>query len=365
VVWKREVLAVCGVLFLAGSCRSGEEGQALARITESRKRLAALAPHGRSGFGAQSIVQARQALLEAEGAIRRSDFRLPHAGKPWETSLRRALDTAAIAEWVVDRERAAEKDESEAWMESADRAIQAAKTSQMRGVHYAVDTRLRRAQAALAEAERLAAHGAFRMASEKAREAIGLAGDLPPEIRALFERFGDPANLRQWREWVREAIRESNRTGRPALVVDKRAQLAVLWAKAKPVRWLDVEFGYNGLKQKLQSGDGATPEGLYRVTRRKGAGETRYYKALLLDYPNDEDRRRFRAARTNGQVSKSSSIGGLIEIHGEGGRGQNWTDGCVAVENDEMDYLFDMLVVGSPVAIVGNTGDMEVSGGLQ
>lgn len=302
-------------------------------------------------------------LLEAEAAVRRSRPSLPFAENPWEASLQRAQDSVAIAEWVVERERAAEEGESKAWIESAKGALKAARTSRIRGVHYAVDTRLRRAEAALFEAERLVANGELAMASEKAREAIALAGELPPEIAALFERFGDPANLRQWREWVQKAIRESRRSGGRALVVDKRAQLAVLWAEGKPARWLDVELGYNGLKQKLQSGDGATPEGLYRVTRKKGRGETRYYKALLLSYPNDADRRRFREARINGEIPRSSSIGGLIEIHGEGGRGQNWTDGCVAVTNEEMDYLFDRLAVGSLVAIVGNAEHMEVVGG--
>jgi murein L,D-transpeptidase YafK len=207
---------------------------------------------------------------------------------------------------------------------------------------------------ALDEARRLFDAGEYAMATAKARESAELAGELPPETKALFARFGDPANLERWREWVRAGIEDSRRTGKPALVVDKRAHMAVLWTKGKPTRWFDVELGYNGLERKLKSGDGATPEGLYRVLRRKGRGETKYYKALLLDYPNAEDKRRFREARANGQVDPGTSIGNLIEVHGEGGRGTNWTDGCVAVANEEMDFLFDKLVVGSPVVIVGS-----------
>ncbi|MGH9337889.1 MAG: L,D-transpeptidase family protein, partial [Vicinamibacteria bacterium] len=220
-------------------------------------------------------------------------------------------------------------------------------------VHFAVEAHLRRAQVALDEARRLLDAEEFTLATEKAREAADLAGELPPETKALFERLGDPANLRTWRKWVEAGIKESRRTGRPALVVDKRAHLAVLWIKGKPARWFDIELGYNGLERKLQQGDGATPEGLYRVVRRKGRGETKYYKALLLDYPNHEDRRRFREAKKNGGVQKGSSIGNLIEVHGDGGRGTNWTDGCVAVTNEDMDYLFQKLVVGSAVVIVG------------
>jgi murein L,D-transpeptidase YafK len=136
--------------------------------------------------------------------------------------------------------------------------------------------------------------------------------------------------------------------------------MAVLWIQGKPARWFEVELGYNGLERKLKSGDGATPEGLYRVVRRKGRGETRYYKALLLDYPNAEDRQRFRVAKANGEVHRSTSIGSLIEVHGDGGRGTNWTDGCVAVTNEEMDYLFEKLPVGSPVVIVGSYENLRV-----
>jgi hypothetical protein len=220
-------------------------------------------------------------------------------------------------------------------------------------VHFAVETHLRRAQVALDEARRLFAAGEFSFATEVAREAADLAGELPPETKALFARFSEPANLTRWRKWTRSGIAESRRTGKAALLVDKRAQMAMLWVKGKPARGFEVELGYNGLERKLRSGDGATPEGLYHVTRKKGRGETKYYKALLLDYPNAEDQRRFREAKANGVLDGKVAIGSLIEVHGEGGRGTNWTDGCVAVTNEEMDYLFEKLSVGSAVVIVG------------
>lgn len=192
-----------------------------------------------------------------------------------------------------------------------------------------------------------------------------MAGELPAETNALLERLRDPANRRRWGAWVRAAVEESRRSGKPALVVDKHAQLAVLWSRGRPARWLDVELGYNGLNRKLRAGDGATPEGSYHVVRRKASGETRFYKALLLDYPNEDDRQRFRRAKAKGELARSSSIGGLIEIHGEGGRGANWTDGCVAVTNEEMDRLFEALKLGSTVVIVGSYDGIQVDGGAK
>ena len=92
----------------------------------------------------------------------------------------------------------------------------------------------------------------------------------------------------------------------------------------------------------------ASPEGRYRITHE--LQRSRYYKALRLDYPNDEDRSRYREARRRGLVK--ASIGGLIEIHGEGGRGEDWTMGCVALANSDMDHLMRQVGVGTPVTIV-------------
>ena len=117
-----------------------------------------------------------------------------------------------------------------------------------------------------------------------------------------------------------------------------------------------VDLGSNVLERKVAAGDQATPEGRYRIVRRLDEGESRYYKALLLDYPNEADRQRLEEHRESGAVSASARPGGLIEIHGEGGRGTNWTDGCVALANGDMDELFRRVKVDTPVTIVGGNG---------
>jgi hypothetical protein len=347
---------------LPGGCGSGERDRALAGIGEARRKLASLAPHARNGLAQDSIRLAREGLLDVEKIVR-GTWVWPFDDRPaWEVQLERALDNVEIAAWVVERQQAAAREEASAWIDSAGASLRDARSNGLNRVHFAVETRLRRSRVTLDEARRLFDAGEFGMATEKAREAAELAGELPPETQALFARFGDPANLRKWRDWANAGIDESRRTGKPLLIVDKRAQMAVLWIKGKPARWFEVELGYNGLERKLKSGDGATPEGMYRVLRRKGPGETRYYKALLLDYPNAEDRKRFRVAKARGEVHRNSSIGSLIEVHGEGGRGTNWTDGCVAVTNEEMDHLFAKLSVGSPVVIVGSYENLRVRG---
>ena len=104
---------------------------------------------------------------------------------------------------------------------------------------------------------------------------------------------------------------------------------------------------------KRRQGDRATPEGRYRIVKKKDRGQSVYHRALLLDYPNAEDRKRFAAAKKRGEIPRASVIGGLIEIHGEGGRGWDWTKGCVALRNDHIDDLFPRVPVGTPVTIIG------------
>jgi len=56
------------------------------------------------------------------------------------------------------------------------------------------------------------------------------------------------------------------------------------------------------------------------------------------------------------RIPRGASMGGLIEIHGNGGRGKDWTKGCVALRNSDMDDLFRRTSVGTPVTIVGGDG---------
>jgi murein L,D-transpeptidase YafK len=192
---------------------------------------------------------------------------------------------------------------------------------------------------------------------ERARWAHELAGGAHGESEKLVARLLDPAEARAWKEWVAEALALTRADGSYALVVDKNAHQAVLYQAGKPHRRFEVDLGYNSLNQKLSAGDGATPEGRYRVVGKKDRGQSRYYKALLLDYPNGDDLKRHRQARRDGRVSGTAHPGGAIEIHGDGGRGKDWTEGCVALSNRDLDYAFARLSLGSPVVIVGSLAE--------
>ena len=173
-------------------------------------------------------------------------------------------------------------------------------------------------------------------------------------VRAVDHEEHDRAGAEVERDVVADAVAWSRRTGKTALVVDKDAHQVVVYRGGRAFRVFDAELGWNNVGDKRAQGDGATPEGHYKITQMKGRGRSRYHKALLLDYPNAEDVRNLDALKASGAVPRGTRPGGLIEIHGDGGRGKDWTDGCVAVTNTQMDELFRLVAVGTPVTIVGS-----------
>lgn len=208
------------------------------------------------------------------------------------------------------------------------------------------------ARADLAAAERLAASGQLVDAIALAERSRLSSLDLDSDHQRLMARFEDPANRQLWRQWVAETVAESRRRRSNAIVVDKLRATLRVYRSGNLLASYPVELGSRGLERKLQAGDHATPEGRYRVTEVKTGPQTIYYKALLIDYPNAEDRRRYEAARRAG-LAGNRGAGSLIEIHGDGGLGRNWTQGCVALSNSDLDTLWPTVQRGMAVTIVG------------
>lgn len=178
-----------------------------------------------------------------------------------------------------------------------------------------------------------------------------LAAASTPGAGRPSDRLADAGRQRLWQSWVDEALGASR--DRPVVVVVKATRRCHLLRAGAVVASFRADLGRAGLADKLFAGDRATPEGRYRVTEKRDRGATSFYRALMLDYPNEDDREEYADAVRRGLVPRGRGIGGLIEIHGRGGRGVDWTDGCVAVADADMDRLFAAVEVGSPVVIVG------------
>ena len=158
----------------------------------------------------------------------------------------------------------------------------------------------------------------------------------------------------EWHKISNAAINESKNNKTYVIIVDKFARECILYYKGTFNERFKIELGKNWMGSKKHSGDFSTPEGSYKIIDKKQNGRTKFYKALLLNYPNNEDKQRFQDNQKKGVVSKNKSIGGLIEIHGGGDQGADWTDGCIALSNTDMDKLYSKVNAETPVIIVGS-----------
>jgi hypothetical protein len=163
----------------------------------------------------------------------------------------------------------------------------------------------------------------------------------------------------EWRKWVEKTIDDSIDSSDYSIIVDKYSRKLIVYLKGTKKYEYSAELGKNWVGDKMVRGDKATPEGMYKITMKYDSNKTKYYKALLLDYPNDEDTAKFVAAVKKGILPRSAKIGGLIEIHGNGGKGIDWTEGCIALTDREMDSIFKIARVGTPVTIVGSMQDLH------
>jgi len=102
---------------------------------------------------------------------------------------------------------------------------------------------------------------------------------------------------------------------------------------------------------KVRQGDGRTPEGRYAIVERKA--DSAYHSALRLSYPNAADKARARAlwAPPGGDIMIRGGRKSSGE-HGAAGRQPDWTDGCIAVTNREIEEIWAMTPIGTAVEIV-------------
>jgi L,D-peptidoglycan transpeptidase YkuD (ErfK/YbiS/YcfS/YnhG family) len=208
---------------------------------------------------------------------------------------------------------------------------------------------LAQAQVYLRETETLLDQSRFEEASAKLAKAGLCVRDAEQAVMAFIGRYLDPRQVEAWKQWTDATIAESKRTGGLALVVSKLERRMTVYKAGRSYRSYPIGLGFNGLSTKLHSGDNATPEGRYHIIKKIPASQ--YYKALLIDYPNDEDRKRYARERSRGTIPVTIGIGGDIEIHGGGP--DSLTRGCVSMDNDKMDELFNLVSVGTPITIVG------------
>ena len=134
------------------------------------------------------------------------------------------------------------------------------------------------------------------------------------------------------------------------IYIDKSVHWMAVYRQGQIIREFRVALGRGGLKPKSQAGDGRVPEGLYAISAHNP--DSAYHLSLRISYPTPEQ-----AAQA---TARGVAAGGDIMIHGlPNGRGWigsrhrmvDWTEGCIAVTNPEMDWLYQAVPDGTPVEI--------------
>ena len=134
------------------------------------------------------------------------------------------------------------------------------------------------------------------------------------------------------------------------LVKKAERKLYLIYA-GQIIREYPISLGLNPIGHKQQQGDKRTPEGTYVLKHRNP--QSKFYKSILLSYPNEQDRRLAEA--------RGVDPGGDLAIHGLPTRSEeeawdyierDWTDGCIAVTNDEMEEIWSLVDDGTPIHIL-------------
>lgn len=134
------------------------------------------------------------------------------------------------------------------------------------------------------------------------------------------------------------------------VVVLKKERTLELLTQGKVIKTYKVALGADPIGPKTRQGDHKTPEGFYVLDSRNP--HSQFYKSIHISYPNARDRA---AARL-----KDVSPGGDVFVHGlpkgygwvgASHRLKDWTDGCVAVTNEEIDEIWQSVPDGTPIEI--------------
>jgi murein L,D-transpeptidase YafK len=133
------------------------------------------------------------------------------------------------------------------------------------------------------------------------------------------------------------------------ILIDKSERTLSLVQDGRPVRTYPVGLGFAPEGDKVRQGDGRTPEGTFRIDLRNEASQ--YHLSLRIDYPRPEDLSR--------AAAEGYDPGGEIFIHGQppglGLRERlagDWTAGCIAVTNANIQEIWRVTPVGTRVEIV-------------
>jgi len=206
-----------------------------------------------------------------------------------------------------------------------------------------------KAEIVMNEAEGLYKRERFFSSEKKLTEVETYLIEVENGLSPILNRYRDLNLISKWGKWAREMIEESRRKEAYGILIVKSEKKLLLYKKGEPVKRYPIGLGKSGLLMKRHAKDHATPEGKYRIIGKNP--RSRFYKALLINYPNENDWKEFKDAKKKGLLKKGIPIGGLIEIHGGGKEGLTY--GCISMDNGDIEELYSIVDIGTPVTIIG------------
>jgi murein L,D-transpeptidase YafK len=136
-----------------------------------------------------------------------------------------------------------------------------------------------------------------------------------------------------------------------SLCILKSKRALQVFSKGKILKTYDISLGLKPEGDKQFEGDMKTPEGLYSINDKKP--NSHFYKNLGVSYPNEQDV--LEAAALGKSVGKDIKIHGLGTARAPLGKlhlWMDWTAGCMAITNDEIEELYEVVAVGTPILIL-------------
>lgn len=352
--FRIEALAVLGLLWITGCAQPPVQS-----LEAARRAISAAHSVKSGGYSAPELKRAQEALKSALAEANRQDSRLLFFLRNYDAAIssaeaaRRQANSARIA---AATRRLTLRGDAQHQISDIEAACDSLRLLiDNLPLESSARVRLTMAQIAINESQIAFRQEDYARAARRTAEARARIREVEAQTRASIQQFAEKARAK-WKHWVDETILWSAKTGGYALVVDKMSRTCELYQNGASRRTYPVELGPNYMTDKLMAGDRATPEGKYRVTAVKGPGETKYHRAFGLNYPNQEDWEKFRRLKREGRIPRRAGIGSLIEIHGTGGRGSDWTSGCIALTDRDIDELSRFVHSGTPVTIVGYRG---------
>lgn len=167
----------------------------------------------------------------------------------------------------------------------------------------------------------------------------------------VVKRRGVAALLVSLFPWFHAGDGKASVSGVDKVVVVKSERRMMLFRGGEVVKSYEVALGKRPVGPKMHEGDKRTPEGTYILDRRNSA--SRFYRSIHISYPNKAD---LENARKLG-VSPGSDIidTRASQRHGKGGELHtltDWTNGCIAVTNAQMEEIWRLVPDGTPIEIM-------------